>query len=196
MNNNPFGQVQLEGGTPRFVDFSKVKTATQAAQERMAQRAAEQSKQENNDNNNNTDQVATALGNRMLRDLGAAMLNPVAAGFKFNDQMIKTAFSAPFNLMKNGENKQNEEPVQEEPKEEPVQEEPKEEENAEYIEYTYKPGDTFGQVVRDLGLETDAGLWGADGDVNYYTQQLVEQGALDERGNVPIGTTIRLRKRK
>lgn len=196
MNNNSFGQFQLGGGTPQFVDFSKFKTATQAAQERMAQRAAEQPKQENNDNGNNTDQVAAALGNQMLRDLGAAIINPVAAGFKLNDQIMRTMISAPFNLIKNGENKQNEEPAQEEPKEEPAQEEPKEEENAEYVEYTYKPGDTFGQVVLDLGLETDAGLWGTDGDVNYYTQQLVEQGALDERGNVPIGTTIRLKKRK
>ena len=64
------------------------------------------------------------------------------------------------------------------------------------VEYTYKPGDTFGQVIKNLGLNTDAGLWGKGGDVEYYTQQLVEQGALDNRGNVPIGTTIRLRKRK
>lgn len=63
------------------------------------------------------------------------------------------------------------------------------------IEYTYKAGDTFGQVIRDLGLGTDAGLWGDDGDVAYYTQQLVDQGALDSRGNIPIGTKIKLRRR-
>lgn len=64
------------------------------------------------------------------------------------------------------------------------------------VEYTYKPGDTFGQVIKNLGLNTDAGLWGEDGDVEFYTNQLYEQGALDERGNIPIGTTIRLRRRK
>lgn len=63
------------------------------------------------------------------------------------------------------------------------------------VEYTYKPGDTFGQVIKNLGLDTDAGLWGTDGDVAYYTQQLVEQGALDNRGNIPIGTKIKLRRR-
>ena len=63
------------------------------------------------------------------------------------------------------------------------------------ITYTYKPGDTFGQVLADLGLKSDKGLWGADGDVAYYTQQLVDQGALDSRGNIPIGTTIKLRRR-
>ncbi len=65
----------------------------------------------------------------------------------------------------------------------------------EIVEYTYKPGDTFGQVIKDLGLNTDAGLWGSNGDVNYYTQQLVEQGALNSRGNVPIGTVIKLKRR-
>ena len=60
------------------------------------------------------------------------------------------------------------------------------------VEYTYKPGDTFGQVILDLGLNTDKGLWGADGDVAYYTQQLYDQGI---RGNVPVGATIRLRRR-
>lgn len=64
------------------------------------------------------------------------------------------------------------------------------------VEYTYKPGDTFGQVINDLGLRTNNGLWGANGDVAYYTQQLVSQGVLDRNGNIPIGTTIKLRRRK
>lgn len=64
------------------------------------------------------------------------------------------------------------------------------------ITYTYKPGDTFGQVLLDLGLQTDRGLWGENGDVRYYTQQLIDQGALDRNGNIPIGTTIKLRRRK
>lgn len=64
------------------------------------------------------------------------------------------------------------------------------------VEYTYKPGDTFGQVIKNLGLQTDNGLWGPNGDVAYYTQQLAEQGAMNSRGNIPIGTTIRLVRRK
>lgn len=58
--------------------------------------------------------------------------------------------------------------------------------------YTYKPGDTFGQVIKDLGLESGNGLWGENGDVAYYTQQLYDQGIT---GNIPVGTTIRLRHR-
>ena len=61
------------------------------------------------------------------------------------------------------------------------------------VSYTYKKGDTFGQVILDLGLNTSHGLWGADGDVNYYTEQLHEQGIY---GNIPIGTTIYLTPRK
>lgn len=61
------------------------------------------------------------------------------------------------------------------------------------VTYTYKSGDTFGQVIRSLGLETSHGLWGTDGDVNYYTEQLHEQGIY---GNIPIGTTIKLKPRK
>lgn len=63
------------------------------------------------------------------------------------------------------------------------------------VSYTYKPGDTFGQVITDLGLKTDSGLWGSNGDVAYYTAQLIDQGALDRNGNIPVGTTIRLRRR-
>lgn len=58
--------------------------------------------------------------------------------------------------------------------------------------YTYKPGDTFGQVIKDIGLESGNGLWGDNGDVAYYTQQLHDQGIY---GNIPIGTTIMLRHR-
>lgn len=76
------------------------------------------------------------------------------------------------------------------------------EDDSEIIEYTYKPGDTFGQVIKDLGLNTDAGLWGANGDVEYYTKQLEEQlwksgvWPQGERQNIPIGTTIKLKRRK
>lgn len=58
--------------------------------------------------------------------------------------------------------------------------------------YTYKPGDTFGQVILNLGLQTAHGLWGPDGDVNYYNAQLHAQGLY---GNIPIGRTITLVKR-
>ena len=68
-------------------------------------------------------------------------------------------------------------------------------EDSDTVEYTYKPGDTFGQVITDLGLKTDKGLWGNDGDVKFYTDQLIEQGALNQSGNIPIGTTIKLRRR-
>lgn len=61
------------------------------------------------------------------------------------------------------------------------------------VSYTYKKGDTFGQVILDLGLNTSHGLWGADGDVAYYTEQLHKQGIY---GNIPIGTTIYLTPRK
>lgn len=61
------------------------------------------------------------------------------------------------------------------------------------VKYTYKKGDTFGQVILDLGLNTSHGLWGSDGDVAYYTAQLNEQGIY---GNIPIGTTIYLTPRK
>lgn len=70
---------------------------------------------------------------------------------------------------------------------------PAEESADEFVEYTYKPGNTFGQVILDLGIDTDKGLWGSDGDVAFYTKQLREQGI---PGMIPIGTTIRLKKRK
>lgn len=73
-------------------------------------------------------------------------------------------------------------------------EQPATEENSEdFVEYTYKPGDTFGQVILDLGINTNKGLWGKGGDVEYYTKQLREQGI---PGMVPIGRKIRLKKRK
>lgn len=72
---------------------------------------------------------------------------------------------------------------------------------ADTIEYTYQPGDTFGQVIKNLGLESGSGLWGANGDVEYYTKQLEDQlwnsgtWPAGERQNIPVGTTIRLTRR-
>lgn len=70
--------------------------------------------------------------------------------------------------------------------------------DSDVVTYTYKPGDTFGQVILDLGLGTANGLWGANGDVDYYTKQLIDQGIWSDRipHNIPIGTTIKLRRRK
>lgn len=60
------------------------------------------------------------------------------------------------------------------------------------ISYQYRSGDTFGQVILNLGLQTGHGLWGADGDVAYYTAQLQSQGIF---GNIPVGRTITLVRR-
>lgn len=70
--------------------------------------------------------------------------------------------------------------------------------SGEIIEYTYKPGDTFGQVLLNLGLSDGTNLWGENGDVAYYTQQLVDQGIWPDGRphNIPIGTTIKLKRRR
>lgn len=57
------------------------------------------------------------------------------------------------------------------------------------ISYVYKSGDTFGQVIVNLGLKTSHGLWGPDGDVAYYTTQL------GITGNIPIGTKLKFKRR-
>lgn len=54
----------------------------------------------------------------------------------------------------------------------------------------------FGQKIVDLGLATDNGLWGSNGDVAFYTQQLYEQGAVDKNGNLKVGVPIKLRRRR
>lgn len=61
------------------------------------------------------------------------------------------------------------------------------------IWYTYKDGDTFGQVLKDLGLD-EGHLWGEDGTVNYYTDQLWETqpDIFDENGNIKIGVPFYL----
>lgn len=69
---------------------------------------------------------------------------------------------------------------------------PETETEQETVEYTYTPGDTFGRVLMKMGLSDGRNLWGPDGDVAYYTKQLNDQGIY---GNIPIGKTIRLRRR-
>ena len=59
------------------------------------------------------------------------------------------------------------------------------------ITYSYVKGDCFSRVLVKLGLD-EGHLWGKDGTVAYYTQQLVEQGVLDARGNVKIGVPFTL----
>ena len=92
------------------------------------------------------------------------------------------------------------EEVKEEAKEETTEDKGEEAktEDEDMVTYTYKPGDTFGQVIKDLGLGTGMGLWGTGGDVEYYTKQLVDQGIWPTNipGNIPIGTTIKLKRRK
>ena len=59
------------------------------------------------------------------------------------------------------------------------------------VTYSYVKGDCFSRVLVKLGLD-EGHLWGKDGTVAYYTQQLVEQGVLDARGNVKIGVPFTL----
>lgn len=61
------------------------------------------------------------------------------------------------------------------------------------VYFKYVAGDTLGDVIKELGLQTDKGLWGPDGDVEYYTKQLREQGI---NGNIPTDRVIKLQKRK
>lgn len=61
------------------------------------------------------------------------------------------------------------------------------------IWYTYKQGDTFGQVLKNLGLD-EGELWGENGTVNYYTDQLwnTQPDIFDENGNIKIGVPFYL----
>lgn len=62
------------------------------------------------------------------------------------------------------------------------------------ITYTYSKGDYFSKVLVELGLDEN-NLWGANGTVRFYTQQLIDQNALDYRGNVIIGKPFTLIRR-
>lgn len=59
------------------------------------------------------------------------------------------------------------------------------------VTYTYVKGDYFSKVLVNLGLD-EGNLWGSNGAVNYYTQQLIEQNMLNSRGNVYIGIPFTL----
>lgn len=62
------------------------------------------------------------------------------------------------------------------------------------VTYTYVKGDYFSKVLKKLGLD-EGKLWGKNGTVYYYTQQLIEQNMLDKRGNVKIGKPFTLTRR-
>lgn len=62
------------------------------------------------------------------------------------------------------------------------------------LEYTYHKGDYFSKVLVTLGLD-EGHLWGADGTVAYYTEQLIKQEMLDSNGNVKIGIPFTLTRR-
>jgi len=62
------------------------------------------------------------------------------------------------------------------------------------VTYSYVPGDYFSRVLVNLGLD-EGHLWGANGAVDYYTGQLIEQDMLDTNGNVKIGVPFTLRRR-
>ena len=62
------------------------------------------------------------------------------------------------------------------------------------IEYTYVYGDYFSKVLVNLGLDEN-NLWGENGTVKYYTNQLIEQNMLDYKGNVLVGVPFTLTRR-
>ena len=61
------------------------------------------------------------------------------------------------------------------------------------VYYTYKQGDTFGEVLKKLGLD-EGNLWGDDGTVKYYTDQLwaLEPEVFDKNGNIKVGVEFYL----
>ena len=63
----------------------------------------------------------------------------------------------------------------------------------EKVWYSYKQGDTFGQVLKDLGLD-EGNLWGDNGTVKYYTDQLwaTQPEVFDTNGNIKIGVPFYL----
>lgn len=83
---------------------------------------------------------------------------------------------------------------------EPAPEPEPEPASSDKISYIYVPSDYFSGVVVRLGLATWHGLWGVDGDVAYYNQQLLAQGlVMDDNGriygNIPIGSELVLERR-
>lgn len=84
-------------------------------------------------------------------------------------------------------------PVPEPPVPEPTPEPMPEPEPDNKVYYTYVQGDTFGAVLKKLGLD-EGHLWGADGTVKYYTDQLwaTQPNVFDANGNIKIGVEFYL----
>lgn len=66
--------------------------------------------------------------------------------------------------------------------------------------YIYKQGDYFSKMLVEQGFSDGTNLWGANGDVAFYNEQLYRQGILDYYNgkywnNIPIGTEVKLEKR-
>lgn len=147
--------------------------------------------------------IATGAGN-VMQDKLANMITPGGAFIRRGAYATSNLVDQIKNIIdmnNNGNKTDSTETVEVKAEEEPAKPEepkkPEEKESAEdIVTYTYKPGDTFGQVLLNLGLSDGTNLWGQGGDVDFYTQQLREQNALNSLGNIPIGTTIRLRRRK
>lgn len=77
--------------------------------------------------------------------------------------------------------------------------EPTPEPSQDVLEHIYVKGDTFGQVLIDLGLSDGTDLWGADGKVAKYNKQLEAQKYVvyeDGKywGNIPVGSNVKLEK--
>lgn len=66
------------------------------------------------------------------------------------------------------------------------------EEQQEYVTISFVPGDSLGQKIIDAGLATDNGLWGDNGDVAFYANQM----GLNNPNMVNAGSTFRVAKRK
>lgn len=142
-----------------------------------------------------------------LRDTGDAIQRNVGDPYaKALTRAARTGNYNPFDIIANAEinrraakiveeNRSKEKAAQQKVDETPSKEQTKENPD-DYVEFTYVPGDTFGQKILDLGIGTDNGLWGENGDVAFYTQQLIDGGYLDDNGNVKLGVPIRLKKRK
>lgn len=62
----------------------------------------------------------------------------------------------------------------------------------EYVTINFAPGDSLGQKIIDAGLATDNGLWGDNGDVAYYANQM----QLADPNMINAGSTFKLAKRK
>lgn len=203
MNNNNVGQYGSDGKF-NFVDFSNVTSTADATRDRKpAEPTPEQKLQE----------AVVNLRSYMNVSKNSPLLKYInsVGGMDFIEEGYKQKVYDAYNEYTAWKNNQGAETPTTTDTDTTVKEETKTEvkpaastnaaTKADTIEYTYQPGDTFGQVIKNLGLESGSGLWGANGDVEYYTKQLEDQlwnsgvWSAGERQNIPVGTTIRLTRR-